>query len=242
MTDNILYLLVNVGCISIPLIASFHAKTPFYKEWRHTVPAIFITAALFIIWDIYFIHLGVWRFNPRYILGMYIVNLPLEEVAFFIAIPYACLFVFYCMTRFKKPKSNKAINTLTLIIAAAAALTAFDQYKLIYTSSTLLLVSILLIIFFTYGRSHLTNFWVAFALSLIPFVFANGLLTGSWIREPVVIYNDSYNLKVRLMTIPVEDIGYGMAFQLLNAILFVFFRSGHIASKIRMRNKFVSQK
>jgi hypothetical protein len=38
-----------------------------------------------------------------------------------------------------------------------------------------------------------------------------------------VLYNDEENAGLRLLTIPVEDIFYGMLFQLMNVSLFEFF-------------------
>jgi lycopene cyclase domain-containing protein len=63
-----------------------------------------------------------------------------------------------------------------------------------------------------------------YAIILIPFFIVNGLLTGTGLDEPVVWYNDSQNLRMRILTIPVEDIFYGMLLLLLNTALFEKFK------------------
>ena len=54
------------------------------------------------------------------------------------------------------------------------------------------------------------RFYAAYLVILIPFTIVNGLLTGSWIGEPVVWYNNEENIAIRFLTIPVEDVFYGM--------------------------------
>jgi len=53
-------------------------------------------------------------------------------------------------------------------------------------------------------------FYITYAVLLIPFSIVNGLLTGFSYPQPIVWYNNAENLGLRLVTIPVEDIFYGM--------------------------------
>ena len=89
------YLLVDFTCIIVPFIASFYPKHPFYKEWKYFFPANFIVALFFIIWDIIFTERGVWGFNADYLTGYNIVNLPIEEVLFFVKKGKLILSIYY---------------------------------------------------------------------------------------------------------------------------------------------------
>ncbi len=68
--------------------------------------------------------------------------------------------------------------------------------------------------------STLQEYFPSFLVILIPFLIVNGILTGSFIDEPVVWYNDDENIGFRLFTIPIEDVFY--AFNLLFSIQLIF--------------------
>ena len=88
------YLLINFLTILFPLLLSFDKKVAFYKSWKYIWPGMAVTGLFFLAWDVLFTVKGVWRFNDHYIIGIKFFELPLEEVLFFLTVPFAaCLFM-----------------------------------------------------------------------------------------------------------------------------------------------------
>ena len=55
-----LYLLLNLGSISIPLLYSFNKKMSFIKQWKTVFMSIILVATFFIVWDVIFTENGIW--------------------------------------------------------------------------------------------------------------------------------------------------------------------------------------
>jgi len=217
------YLLIDLLAISVPLIFSFHPRIKLYKKWGALIPALLITASVFVVWDIYFTAKGVWSFNSDYLTGIQIANLPMEEVLFFICIPYACVFTYHCISLWTNQK-RKASNsfTISLILLLLSTATYFSDRA--YTTVTFFGCSLLLFyVAFINKSKWLGTFYFSCIFLLIPFFICNGILTGTGIESAVVRYNDAENLGIRILTIPVEDTFYGMLMILMNVALFEYF-------------------
>jgi lycopene cyclase domain-containing protein len=216
-----LYLLLNLGSISIPLLYSFNKKMSFIKQWKTVFMSIILVATFFIVWDVIFTENGIWGFNEAYHLPYKIAGLPIDEMLFFICIPYASIFIHYSLEYFK-PKlllSSKAVGKITFFLLILTALTLFFNLDKWYTSINYSLLIVTLLVALFLAKDILKRFYIAFVIILIPFLIVNGILTGSFIPEPVVWYNDLENLGIRLFTIPIEDIGY--AFNMLFWVVFL---------------------
>lgn len=217
-----LYLTLNLGSLLIPLIFSFHPKIQFYKKIKSLLFASLISGFVYISWDVYFTEKGVWGFNESYLLGIYFFNLPLEEWLFFLCIPYASVFTHYVLTDIypNLRLSKKVTNYVFSLIISVLALAIITQSSKYYTSfNSICTGSILLLVFFK-KRYILESFFITFLVILIPFFIVNGVLTGSFIDQEVVWYNNLENLNFRLFTIPVEDVFYALGLILLT-IFFV---------------------
>lgn len=221
-----LYLLLNIGSISIPFLFSFHPKLKLYKRWKSLFLAIGITTTFYIIWDIIFTKIGVWGFNPDYYIGYTLFNLPIEEWLFFICIPYACVFTHYALLHYFPNWSIKATTTRVLslfLIFVLAVLCIYNIDKL-YTSINALVAIIVLYFSLKNHIVILQRFYLTFLVMLIPFFLVNGVLTGSFIANEVVWYNNTENLGIRLFTIPIEDSIYAFSLILSNLALTTYFQ------------------
>lgn len=207
--DKYLYLTINTASIIVPFVASFYPKHPFYKNWKNFFIANFIVAFFFIVWDILFTHIGVWGFNDRYLIGLKIFNIPIEEVLFFFCIPYSSVFVYFALNYLvKKNPFEKFHSLITLFLILSLLITGLVFYNRLYTSVTFLFTALFL------GYSYLkkrnfSRIYFSYCITLVFFFIVNGILTGSFIDEPVVWYNNNENLGIRMGTIPFEDIFYG---------------------------------
>jgi len=220
-----LYMWLNIGSISLPLLFSFHPKLQFYKRWKYLFPSIAIMMLLFISWDILFTRYEIWGFNSSYFLGITIVNLPIEECLFFICIPFACVFTHYSLLYFfpKMELSKKATSVIYVLFLTLLILLCFWFYDRWYTMVNFWYAIILLGLTYNFQPEVLRKFFLTFLVMLLPFFLVNGVLTGSFIEEPVVWYNNAENMGIRLFTIPAEDTVYAFSMILTCIVLLEFF-------------------
>ena len=222
-----LYFFLNIASFFIPFLYSFENRMKYIKRWKAVFSAIAITAIFFIIWDIIFTKIGVWSFNPRYHSGIEFFDLPLEEWLFFICIPYSSIFIhfafhYFCPTISLSVKTVKRIYWILMFVLLPTIAMNYDKWYTCVNYSVLVLV----LTYTVYKVPEiLKTFFITFLIILIPFAVVNGILTGSFIDEPVVSYNNNENLGIRLGTIPVEDIGYAFTMILMSLVLIMKFEN-----------------
>ena len=225
------YLLLNIGTLGSTLSLSFDRKVGFYRFWGALFPAIFVVGFFFIIWDILFTQWGIWHFSETYTLGWEFFGLPFEEWLFFFTVPYACVFTYQTLKFYVKKdilRSTAYPASWSLIVVSLTG--AIVNYEKLYTSVTLsLLALILLLNILVIKPSYLGRFYLSYLVVFIPFLLVNGILTAL----PVVIYDNSENMAIRLGTIPIEDTVYGFILQLSNVNIFEFL----LARKEKMVNR-----
>jgi lycopene cyclase domain-containing protein len=217
------YLFLNVGTILFPFLLSFDKKVAFFRSWKALFPAIAISGAVVSIWEVFFTEWGVWSFNGDYLIGWYILGLPLEEWLFFLTVPYACVFIYACLRAyFPKWEGAKWGYYAGMAVTGISLLVGVLNTDKLYTAVTAFLLAIYMaaLLFMKHHR-YLDRFFQAWLVHLIPFFLINGVLTAL----PVVMYNDLENVGIRLGTVPLEDPFYSMLLLLMNVSIYEYLRT-----------------
>jgi len=221
---NYIYLLINLGVIFFPLALSFDKKVHFFSKWKFVLPAIFLTGIVFLIWDLLFVKLNVWSFNPDYIIGFKVLGLPIEEILFFLTVPYACIFIYECLNAYFPANAlqrySLALSNLLVGLCVAILFFGYSRWYTLINFGFLLLV-LMYVEYVNVKFRFMYKFYRAYLISLIPFYIVNGFLTAI----PVVIYNDKEILGMRVGTIPFEDHFYLLSLLLMNVFLYEWFKN-----------------
>lgn len=89
------YLAIIAGCllVTLPLELVWGARV--YRQPRRLVRSLAPAVAVFVAWDVLAIDRGHWWYNTRYVTGWRLLGaLPVEELAFFVAVPICALLTY----------------------------------------------------------------------------------------------------------------------------------------------------
>jgi len=95
--DKWQYLLLLGGCLLLTLPLEFLGEG-IYRQPIRLLRALAPVLAVFLVWDAIAIAADVWHYNPRYVSGINVPFMPLEELLFFIVIPICGLLTWNAVT------------------------------------------------------------------------------------------------------------------------------------------------
>lgn len=221
MGSQYTYLLINLGVISVPVVFSFEQQVAYVRHWIPVLLATMLSAVGFIAWDVWFTQIGVWSFNAQYVTGIGWFGLPVEEILFFVCIPFACLFLYLLVKRYASIRvSDRHVRTLFGALSLLLAIVAVRNPQQLYTLVSCGLLSVLLACLAWRAYPHNGAMVITYVVHLLPFGMVNGLLTAL----PVVIYHPQHNSGLRAGTIPAEDFAYTALLLIVNVVLYEWIR------------------
>jgi len=216
------YLLLNIAIIIFPLLLSFESKIAFYKKLPALALSLSIVSTAFIIWDAIATYRGDWGFSREYLMGHYLVGLPIEEILFFVSVPYSIIFLYETLILYvpdKKvfvPKYVFIAVIIVLILSAVLFSSQYYTYTVLLFSAGFLILALIVRSPLLYSR----NYYIFLAATYIPFLVVNYILTA----PPIVYYSDKAIWGVRFITIPMEDFFYSFSMISFWLYFYMFFK------------------
>jgi lycopene cyclase domain-containing protein len=96
---HLTYLALLAGCLLGTAPLEVALRTGVYRRWRRLLLALAPGVVLGIGWDLYAVHRHQWSFDFRYLLGLRLAGLPVEEMLFFVVIPICAILTLEAVRR-----------------------------------------------------------------------------------------------------------------------------------------------
>jgi lycopene cyclase domain-containing protein len=214
------YLLIDFLIIILPLIVSFFPYLSYYKKFPYVLFSIFAGGLFFVTWDVIATMWGDWSFNPEHVMGISLAGLPLEEVMFFIVVPFSILLTYeqaaYLFKDRTVPWKQGTGYAVGVILVLVSFLFTGKNYTFIAIFSAG--VVMLLLSRFCPGMIERLSFWAYLLTGFLLFILFNYFLTSL----PVVIYSPLAVSGVRFLTIPLEDFFYNFTMMSVYLVFYLW--------------------
>ena len=222
------YLILDFLIIAFPLIFSFKWKFKYYKFFKPLAASTLIVGISYIIWDVIVTYRGDWGFNKEFLIGIKLFGLPIEEILFFVVVPFACIFIYENIVFFLKDK--KITFNKWFYIANAGVFTVVgilfrnQDYTILSMFSCALLFIVAPIMLPDMLKSM--NYWLYIILSFVPFIIFNYFLTSLIVvwYNPNAIWGGDGSWNGRFFTIPFEDFFYNFAMLSFYLMVYLYFK------------------
>lgn len=212
------YLLFNLIVFVPILILSFVTDVKPHRHLKALLGAFLFICVPFILLDAWAVHAGYWGFNSNYVLNPRFINLALEEILFFVTVPFAMIYVWGVIRKFV---ANRQLATwiplLFLSVAAGAAGALLVWYwDRGYTVAAMVATLIAVVVAGCSNLVFTLRFWVFQIALLVLFLVANRVLTAL----PIILYSNAEIIGTKILTIPLEDFFFNFA--LINLFLITY--------------------
>lgn len=108
ISDRYQYLLLMAACLVVTLPLELVLGARVYRQARRAALAILPVVVVFALWDAVAIARDEWSFVGRYVTGVRLGSLPIEELVFFVVVPMCTLLTFEAVQRILARVSRRA--------------------------------------------------------------------------------------------------------------------------------------
>jgi lycopene cyclase domain-containing protein len=206
--------------IFVPVaIISFITPISRYRRYGPLLISIAIVDPFYIIWDQLAVIYGTWSFNSAEVTGIYFFHLPIEEVAFFLVVPFSTILIYEAVNSHIHGKFKEG-TTSAIAMVFFSILIIFGIFNInrSYTSVASFFAAGSIAIGTALDRTLMSSksLWIYMAVSYIPFVFFDHLM----VTLPVFTYGINAIIGIRILSIPLEEFEYVFSLLLLYVIFY----------------------
>lgn len=212
------YYIFNLLVFLPVLILSFVTDVKPHKHIRALLAGFLFVSVPFIVWDVWAVAAGHWGFNSTYVTSPRLFGLPIEEMLFFITVPFALIYVWGVVKKFIADRAVLPLFAYLMFGIAGGASVFFliTQWSNGYTRSAMI-ASLIAIVFAAFSKiAYSLRFWIFQLVLLVLFIVFNGFLTSL----PIITYGNDAIIGYKIFNIPLEDFFFNFAF--INLFLLVF--------------------
>jgi lycopene cyclase domain-containing protein len=206
-----LYAAFNVFVFAGPFLGTLVWLRSFWIQWRQLMLAWLTVSMTWIVLDILSVARGWWGYNQAYFFGPKLGGLPLEEVAFFFTVPFACLVVYWVMQRHVRGGIRRG-SAHMMVAAVSVVLIGIVVGNIQHERTVFDCLLALAVMAFAWRLGHVYSrlFWYWNGVVFICCLLFDAILTA----PPIIIYAEPVMSGWRLGSVPIEDVIYN--FSLLN--------------------------
>ena len=220
---NYTYLLVNLGLLLFSGLVFSNRQINFAGQSKFIILAVLINVFAFSVPTEFLTQLKVVVFNPPYLSGMTLWELPIEELLLSLLLPFSGIAIYlFLNVRYKDNSLEKYSLALSnMMLGVCIAMLYFGHQKLYTLFTFSILLVFLLYIEYVNKIRFMYKFYRAFLVSLLLFYTVYGILTSI----PVIQYTTEETLNFNFSHIPFESHFYYMSMLLLSIYLYELFKS-----------------
>lgn len=197
-----------LAMIFIP-VAIISFLTPFrkFRNFRPLALSIITVAPFFIVWDHFAVIYGTWEFNRAMVLNLFVFKLPLEEILFFIVVPFSTIIIMEILIPFSEKRFKiKYVYNIMILLSVIFIITGLFNLDKSYTSVVCFFASGSMIIAVASKAKIVERFtfWLYILISYIPFIIFDHIM----VTLPIFVYGRGAIVGIRIFSIPIEEYLY----------------------------------
>lgn len=219
--QGLTYYFLNLIIFVPVLLLSFFTNVKPHRHIKGLLAGYLFVSLPFLIYDYWAVDRGLWAFNEAYVTGPYLWGMPLEEILFFITVPFAMIYVWGVVKKFIGDIGIPAIFPLIAMgaVAAGSIWALIFYWDNAYTRTVAIAALIMILVAVGSRIAYTLRFWTFQLVLLGLFLIFNSILT----TLPIVTYNPDAIIGFKFGDIPIEDFLFNFAF--VNLFLLVFYKA-----------------